>query len=102
MKDNVIKFPNKRSSEPTGYRINLYTEEDISIVLICLNISDDMDDNKKWVRKDLRTMEPEFAIDRMRMCLDSPIFSDPFKRNILRIINSTEILPLSALHSEFS
>ena len=43
--DNVVKFPKKRTSEPTGYRINLYTEDDITIVLTCLNLSDDMDDD---------------------------------------------------------
>ena len=88
---NVIKFPNKRVSEPTGYRINLYTEDDIAIVLTCLNLSDDMDDQKKWVRKDLRTMEPEHAINKMKDCLESPLLSDICKKNICRIINSVEV-----------
>tara|TARA_B100000085_G_scaffold92988_1_gene84168 strand:+ start:3113 stop:3418 length:306 start_codon:yes stop_codon:yes gene_type:complete len=99
---NVIKFPNKRVSEPTGYRINLYTEDDIAIVLTCLNLSDDMDDQKKWVRKDLRTMEPEHAINKMKDCLESPLLSDICKKNICRIINSVEVLPLSKLYAEFS
>lgn len=102
MKDNIVKFPKKRQSEPTGYRINLYTEDDIAIVLTCLNLSDDMDDDKKWVRKDLRTIEPEFVIKKMRMCIDSPILSEFCKKNIFRIINSVEVLPLSVLHAEFS
>ena len=65
MTNNIIKFPTKLKWEPTGYRINLYMEEDIYIVLLCLNISDDLDDPKKWVRKDLRTLEPEFVIGKM-------------------------------------
>ena len=52
---NILKFPKKHKWEPTGYRINLYTEEDIYIVLLCLNLTDDLDDPKKWVRQDLRT-----------------------------------------------
>ena len=44
---NVIKFPKKmRKQEQTGYRINLYTEEDILVVLTCLNLTDDLDDDK--------------------------------------------------------
>lgn len=98
--DNVVKFPKKRTSEPTGYRINLYTEDDITIVLTCLNLSDDMDDDKKWVRRDLRTMEPEFVISKMKMCLESPILSEICKKSIFRIINSVEVLPLSVLYAE--
>lgn len=98
----VVKFPKKRPSEPTGYRISLYTEDDITIVLTCLNLSDDMDDDKKWIRKDLRTIEPEFVIEKMRGCLDSPILSEICKKNIFRIINSVEVIPLSDLYADFS
>jgi|TARA_B100001540_G_scaffold24361_1_gene19905 hypothetical protein len=97
---NILKFPKKHRWEPTGYRINLYTEEDIYIVLLCLNISDDLDDPKKWVRQDLRTLEPEFVIDKMSDCLDNQIISDPCKKQIRRIIQSAEVLPLSALRGE--
>lgn len=102
MKNNIVKFPNKRISEPTGYRINLYTEEDIAIVLTCLNFSDDMDDDKKWIRKDLRTIEPEFVISKLRDCIDSPLLSEFCKKNIIRIINSVEVIPLSVLYADFS
>tara|TARA_B100001996_G_scaffold339937_1_gene293209 strand:+ start:1300 stop:1596 length:297 start_codon:yes stop_codon:yes gene_type:complete len=96
---NILRFPTKRKWEPTGYRINLYTEEDIYLVLLCLNVSDDLDDHKKWVRKDLRTLEPEFVIDKMTTCLDSQILSEPCKKSIKRIINSIEVLPLSAIYN---
>ena len=99
---NVIKFPKKmRKQEQTGYRINLYTEEDILVVLTCLNLTDDLDDDKKWSRKDLRTLEPEFVINKLDICLDSPILSDSFKREIKRIISSVEVLPLSVLYASF-
>lgn len=102
MKDNVVKFPKKKPSEPTGYRINLYTEEDIVIVLTCLNLSDDMDDDKKWIRKDLRTLEPEYVMRKMHDCLESPLLSSVCKKQITRIIRSVEVLPLSKLYAEFS
>jgi|TARA_B110000908_G_C10259757_1_gene458314 hypothetical protein len=99
MTNNIIKFPTKLKWEPTGYRINLYTEEDIYIVLLCLNISDDLDDPKKWVRKDLRTLEPEFVIGKMDECLDNQVLSEKIKKTIRRIMSSAEVVPLSALYN---
>ena len=96
---NILKFPTKRKWEPTGYRINLYTEEDIYLVLLCLNISDDLDDPKRWVRKDLRTLEPEFVIDKLNECLDNQAISEKTYKNIRRIMNSIEVVPLSALYN---
>ena len=32
-------------------------------------------DNQRWIRQDLRTLEPEFVIERMKTCLDSHILS---------------------------
>ena len=96
---NILRFPTKKKWEPTGYRINLYTEEDIYIVLLCLNISDDLDEPQKWVRKDLCTLEPEFVIDKMSTCLDNQVLSDACKKSIRKIINSIEVIPLSALHN---
>ena len=86
----LLNSQKKKYQEPTGYRINLYTEEEILVVLTCLNLTDDLDDNQRWIRQDLRTLEPEFVIERMKTCLDSHILSSEFKRGIHQIIGSVE------------
>ena len=98
---DVVKFPKKKYQEPTGYRINLYTEEEILVVLTCLNLTDDLDDNQRWIRQDLRTLEPEFVIERMKTCLDSHILSSEFKHEayirLLGLLKSC-LYPFYTLH----
>lgn len=80
-----------------GYRINLYTEEEISIVLLCLNILEDMNSETKWLRRDLRSLDPLFVMNKMWDALDCTLLSKEAKVIIRRIVNSIEIIPLSAL-----
>jgi len=94
---NVIQFPKKYVPSPRGYRINLYTEEEISMVLLCLNLSESQDSTKKWLRKDLRSVDPMFVMNRMWDALDSTLLSKYAKETIKRIVNSIEVIPLSAL-----
>lgn len=95
--DNVIQFPKKYVPSPRGYRINLYTEEEISMVLLCLNLSESQDSTHKWLRKDLRSIDPLFVMNRMWDALDSKLLSKYAKETIKRIVNSIEVIPLSAL-----
>ena len=76
---NVIQFPlNARSPEyePSGYRINLYTEDQIEVVLLCVNLCEEQDSTKKYARKDLKLMDPVFVMVRMNVCLDNKFDGD--------------------------
>jgi len=92
---NIINFPKKYSPSPTGYRINLYTEAEISIVLLCCNIGENQDSHKKYMKSDLRTLDPVFVINRMHECIDGTLLSRESKETIKKITNSIEVISLS-------
>jgi len=95
---NIIKFPRRQQTSPTGYRINLYTEEEISIVLLCCNIREDQDSHKKYMKSDLRTLDPVFVINRMYGCIDGTLLSRESKETIKKITNAIEVISLSTLN----
>lgn len=100
---NVIQFPlNARlpEYEPSGYRINLYTEDQIEVVLLCVNLCEEQDSTKKYARKDLKLMDPVFVMVRMNVCLDNKFLSQPAKEAILKIVNSIEVIPISSLQQK--
>ena len=101
---NVIQFPKITrlpEYEPSGYRINLYTEDQIELVLFCVNICEDQDSTKKYARKDLKNMDPVFVMVRMNVCLDNKIISTKAKEAIFKIVNSIEVIPISSLQSHW-
>lgn len=97
MNNNVIQFPNKQQVDDVGYRINLYTEEEIYIVLLCLNMTEPMDSTRKYVTSDLRHLDPVFVMTRMYESLDSTLLSTKAKEHIKRIVNSIEVISISSL-----
>jgi len=100
---NVIQFSlNARSPEyePSGYRINLYTEDQIEVVLLCVNLCEEQDSTKKYARKDLKLMDPVFVMVRMNVCLDNKFLSQQAKEAILKIVNSIEVIPISSLQQK--
>tara|TARA_E500000331_G_scaffold99303_2_gene96111 strand:+ start:6762 stop:7070 length:309 start_codon:yes stop_codon:yes gene_type:complete len=101
MSSNIIFFPKHKISSPTGYRINLYTEEQIDIVLFCINMTLDRNDPSRYTRKDLKSLDPEYVISKMTLCLDSTFLSKSAKEQIRKIIHSIEIIPLSVLKQNY-
>ena len=93
---NIVKFPSSAPAAPTGYRINLYTEEEVSIVLLCCNLKEDQDSIKKYMKSDLRTLDPVFVINRMYGCIDGTLLSRESKETIKKITNAIEVISLSA------
>jgi hypothetical protein len=97
MNNNVIQFPIKQKVDDVGYRINLYTEEEIYIVLLCLNMTEKIDSTKKYVTTDLRHLDPVLVMTRMYESLDSTLLSIKAKEHIKRIVNSIEVISISSL-----
>ena len=97
MTSNVIQFPKTKITHKNGYRINLYTEHQIYIVLMCINLMEDISSPVKYMREDLRKLDPEFVMSRLHSCLDSTLLSKEARGEITNIIDSIEVFPISAL-----
>ena len=84
MTANVIKFP-KRFQKTTalGLAIKLYTEEEVDMVLFCLNIFGD--ENKSYRKEELRAIDPHFALGCMKKAYSSHLLS-PDAKSIIHYI----------------
>ena len=93
--NNVIQFPKKHVDPNLGYRINLYTEEEIYVVLLCLNMTEEITSTKKYIVADLKTLDPVFVMRRMYDCLDNTLLSTKAKEHIRNIVNSIEVISIT-------
>lgn len=86
--NNILKFPDKFRKEPRHYRIPLYTDADIEIVLFCVNAFGHSP-NRNMV-DDLLTMDPIEVIECLDFASQSDIVSSVAKNHIRCIRESIE------------
>ena len=86
--NNILKFPDKFRKEPRHYRIPLYTDADIEMVLFCVNAFGIIP-NRIMVH-DLLTMDPIEVIECLDIARESDIISSVAKEHIRCIRESIE------------
>jgi len=86
--NNILKFPDRFRKEPRSYRIPLYTDADIEIVLFCVNAFG-VTPNRNMI-DDLLTMDPIEVIECLDIASQSDIISNVAKNHIRCIRESIE------------
>lgn len=86
--NNVIKFPDKFRKESRHYRIPLYSEWDVTLVLFCVNAFGTSD--KRIIIDDLLQMDPVEVIECLDSAMESDIISSMAKNHIACIRKSVE------------
>jgi len=87
----VIKFPPKRKRPPIGLRINIYTEEQLEIVLLAVNHFGGW--HKKIEKSDIQNLDPDFTISSLKGLTNSFstwIFSREAKDIAQKLLDSVE------------
>ena len=95
MSAKIIQFPKKyRETTPLGVAIKLYSEEEVEMVLFCLNIFGDSDN--PITQSDLRSADPQYTLDCMKKAHNSFLLSQDAKAIISYIMkNVTDVTPKS-------
>lgn len=86
----VLKFPDKFRNEPRRYKIPLYTEEDVGIVLFCVNAFGFSE--RRVMLDDLLEMDPVEVIECLDIALESDIVGNAAKQHIQCIRKSVETI----------
>lgn len=86
----VINFPKPhRKTLENGFRINLYTEQEVEMTLFCVNIWGN-DEKTKYTRDDLRALEPAFVKGSLNRAYNSNLLSYDARTIINNIMKSIE------------
>ena len=85
---NILQFPNKFRKEPRHYRIPLYSEADIDLVLFCVNAFGITP--KRIIFDDLIKMDPIDVMECLDFAMKSDIVSNAAKEHIRCIRASIE------------
>jgi len=85
---NILKFPDKFRKEARRYRIPLYTDADIEIVLFCVNAFG-VTPNRNMM-DDLLAMDPIEVMECLDIASQSDIISNVAKEHIRCIRESIE------------
>ena len=93
MTADIVTFPKAyRKTTPIGKVINLYTEEEIEMVLFCLNIFGKHD--TPYTQEDLRVADPYYTLDCIKAAKDSYLLSHDAKAILSYIMhNVREVMP---------
>ena len=86
--NNILKFPDKFRREPRQYRIPLYSDADVDVVLFCLNAFSTTD--KRVIFDDLLHIDPIEVIESLDFALESDMISSVAKNHIQCIRKSVE------------
>ena len=87
----LIKFPPRRKSPQLGLRINIYTEEQIEIVLLAVNHFGGW--HEKIEQSDIQNLDPQFTINSLKAMVNSFstwIFTKEAKDIAQNLIDSVE------------
>lgn len=87
----ILKFPNKILPFNRRYRITLYTDYEIELVLVALNTYPETE--KKMTVEDLSTLDPIFVKKSLDFAMTSSIISDNAKKSISIILDNMQELP---------
>jgi len=87
--NNIVNFPKQYIRTATnGFKINLYTEQEVEMALFCVNIWGDV--TYKVSMNSLRTLSSEYVLLSLERGYRSGLLSDEAKRVINKIIASIE------------
>jgi hypothetical protein len=86
--NNILKFPDKFRKEPRHYRIPLYSDVDVEVVLFCLNAFGTTD--KRVIFDDLMHIDPIEVIESLDSAVESDMISSVTKNHIQCIRKSVE------------
>lgn len=86
MTAKVIQFPIKE--KVIGYKIPLYTDEEIFVTVSAMNIYSDL--NYKITEKNLTNHDPIMVINALMKAKESEIISGVYKRIIGNILKAVE------------
>jgi len=87
MTAKIYKFP--EPNKMLGYKIPLYTDEEIFITIVAVNTFG-KSINIKANQKNITNFDPTIIIDALHKSKDSDLFSSKTKTVILRILKSVE------------
>lgn len=90
---DILKFPDKFVNGKRLYRIPLYTDLDIDVVLFCVNAFGYT--NKRVIIDDLIKMDPVDVIKCIDFSLESEYISNTTKAHIECIRKSIEEIPFT-------
>jgi hypothetical protein len=84
---NIINFPRIYcKTPPNGFYINLYTDSEVDMTLFCINIWGTHP--QKYIRENLRTLDPTFVRDTLKRGYESNLLSPEARKIINKIIRS--------------
>lgn len=86
--NNVVKFPNKYTTERRHYRIPLYSQADVDLVLFCLNAFGNTDERLN--SHDLGVLDPIYVMKCLDIAYQSDILSNSAKSHVKAIRDSVE------------
>lgn len=90
--NNVLKFPDKFHMGKRAYRIPLYSDSDIELVLFAVNAFGETDN--RIIIDDLVKMDPVEVIKSIDFALESEYISKMTKEHLECIRKSVEELPI--------
>jgi hypothetical protein len=91
MMAEILKFPNKILPFARRYRITLYTDYEVELVLFALNTYPEND--KKYYAEDLSNLDPIDVKKSIDFALSSSIISDSAKIGLTTILDNMQELP---------
>lgn len=90
--NNVLKFPDRFYRGKRAYRIPLYTDHDIDLVLFCVNAYGETEN--RVIIDDLIKMDPVDVMKSIDFALQSEYISNVTKEHLECIRKSVEELPI--------
>jgi hypothetical protein len=88
---DILKFPDKFVNSKRLYRIPLYTDMDVNIVIFCVNAFGET--SERITVEGLIKMDPVDVIKSIDFCLDSEYISNTTKAHLECIRKSIEEIP---------
>lgn len=89
MAARIYQFPKTPVLEPK-YRIPLYSDEEIEVTIICVNVF--LHDDIKYNIDKLNFIDPILIIESLKSSVSSPIFSEKFKAIVKRVLKNVETI----------
>ena len=90
----VLKFPDPQPKTIQGYRMSFYTEKEIDLALLCLNVFGFS--YKKYDRKSLKQLDPIYIKECMIRAYNSELLSTVAKKILMKIIDNMEEIAVPA------
>ena len=90
----VLKFPDPQPKTIQGNRMSFYTEKEIDLALLCLNVFGFS--YKKYDRKSLKQLDPIYIKECMIRAYNSELISALAKKVLMQIIDNMEEIAVPA------